>query len=199
MHSAFLVDVVEELQKGPFELWIAWAEDVGGGPGERPAETSRVKSFPQAPGDLGERLFSGLLRAMGTFDRVAAIGSDHPELRAETVVDAFDRLTTADVVLGPTTDGGYYLVGVRRDRLDRALFSGIPWSTEAVLETTLRRCDELGLRVELLPEGRDVDVPEDLEGLTQRLAEGSVHCRRTIATLRDLGRLPAKEGTSCGS
>ena len=88
MHAAFLGDVVEELQKGPFELQIAWAEDVGGEPGERPAKTSRVESFPQSPGDLGERLFSGLRHLSQTFSRVAAIGSDHPELRAATVADA---------------------------------------------------------------------------------------------------------------
>ena len=199
MHAAFLGDVVEELQKGPFELQIAWAEDVGGEPGERPAKTSRVESFPQSPGDLGERLFSGLRHLSQTFSRVAAIGSDHPELRAATVADAFTRLTGADVVLGPTTDGGYYLIGVRREILDQALFTGIPWSTEAVLETTLQRCEELGLRVELLPEGRDVDVPEDLDGLAERLASGGAHCQRTIATLRDLGRLPAAEEESCVS
>lgn len=199
MHAAFLVDVVDELSKGPFDLQIVWAVDGGEDSGQRPDETARVESFPQSSGDLGERLFAGLQRGARSFARVAAIGSDHPELRAETVAAAFERLDTADVVLGPTSDGGYFLIAVRRDTLDRALFSEIPWSTETVLETTLRRCAEKSLRVELLPEGRDVDVPEDLEELAARLAGGTAHCRRTFEALRDLGRLPATEGGPCES
>ncbi len=68
------------------------------------------------------------------------------------------------MVLGPATDGGYYLIGMRS--LEPRLFSGIPWGSARVLEATLDRCRRLGIVWTLLPSHRDVDRPEDLELLS---------------------------------
>ena len=120
----------------------------------------------------------------------AAIGSDHPTLAREHLEQAFRALETgSDVVLGPATDGGYYLIAVRAPVLTTSLFQGISWSTETVLAEQLDRCRRLGLRVELLPEASDVDTPEDLAALAIRLAGGGEDSPRTRRLLAAWGRL----------
>jgi len=74
----------------------------------------------------------------------------------------------ADLVLGPATDGGYYLIGMREPVPE--LFQGIPWSTPQVLKATLDRARELGLRVELLSPLMDVDTIEDWDEVKPTLA-----------------------------
>ena len=150
----------------------------------------------QADGDLGARLYHGLASAAESFEVVAAVGSDHPELALETVEEAFRRLEAgADAVFGPAADGGYYLVGLGRHAVRRELFEGIPWSTSRVLRATLRRCRRLGLEVSLLPPGHDVDVEDDLRRLAARLADREGECPRTRALLAEWGWLrgPAEE------
>ncbi len=201
LHAAFLGDVGESLSQGRFELRIAWALDEGEPqPTEEtilvgamvPSVVAAKAGFRQQGEDLGERLYHGLRRAADRFEMLAAVGSDSPELRADTVEDAFARLAAgADVALGPTRDGGYYLIALRRQSVRRELFEGIAWSTESVLEQTHQRCRELGLKVELLPVVDDVDVEEDLHGLSCRLTAGGEGSPRTRALLTAWGRLPA--------
>ena len=185
LHAAFLGDLVERMCDGDFDLRIAWALD----PGES-APDSPVPAFRQQGADLGERLFEGLEQAAAEHELVAAIGSDHPELPVSHIHSGFDKLAAgAQVVVGPTTDGGYYLVGATRQTLNREIFSGIDWSTERVLKSTLERCDELDLAVELLPTGADVDTAGDLARLASRLAEGECDCPRTVRLLRAWRRI----------
>jgi len=186
IHAAFLADVLASLAGGPFDLRIAWAlaegEEVPGTalPGER-----------QRGADLGERLYSSLAAAARQYPRVAAVGSDHPELSRGRVEAAFEGLETGtDVVLGPSEDGGYYLIGVRAEALRPEIFTGVPWSTEEVLATTLGRLGELGLSHTLLPTASDVDTPADLAALTARLAAGGgEECPHTRELLVRWGRL----------
>jgi uncharacterized protein len=98
------------------------------------------------------------------------IGTDSPTLPRECVDEAVALVMARDVdlVLGPTDDGGYYLIGLRRPC--PALFDGMPWSTSAVLSRTLERAQRLGLRVACLPAWFDVDTKADLERLAAELA-----------------------------
>ena len=187
LHAAFLGDVAESLARGRFRLEVAWALQ----PGEELADDLGLPGFRQRGEDLGERLYHGLERAGRRFERVAAVGSDHPELAPETVEDGFRRLAAgADVVLGPVPDGGYYLIGLHRRAIRRELFDGIAWSTAAVLAETQERCRRLGLAVELLPAGHDVDTASDLRRLAARLAAaGPTVAPRTRALLAAWGRL----------
>lgn len=191
LHAAFLGDVVESLGRGRFTLELAWALQ----PGEaEPEELLGVGGFRQRGENLGARLFHGLERAARRFELVAAVGSDHPELLPETVEDGFRRLAAGtDVVLGPVPDGGYYLIGLRRRALKRELFDGIAWSTASVLTETRRRCRALGLEVELLRAGHDVDVADDLRQLARRLGKpGGAAAPRTRALLAAWGLLPGR-------
>jgi rSAM/selenodomain-associated transferase 1 len=120
----------------------------------------RRRLLPQGPGDLGQRLARvfGLLCERG--QPAMIVGSDCPAMTASRIRSAADRLRRADVVIGPSLDGGYDLIGLGRSRPE--LFRDIPWSTGSVLETTLDRAREASLRVELLEATRDLDTPEDL-------------------------------------
>lgn len=184
LHAAFRDDLCERLAHGAFHLEIAWALDDG-----EELPRGSAPGLRQSGDDLGERLYHALATAARRFDAVAAVGSDHPELEARTVEDAFARLASgADVVLGPVADGGYYLIALGRDAVRRELFAGIAWSTETVLADTLARARSLGLATELLPPGHDVDRPEDLRALAERLAS-SRRCPRTRELLESWGRL----------
>ena len=185
LHAAFLADLLERLQRGSFQVQIAWAIETN-----EPLPGSSSPGFRQEGADLGERLYRGLRRLAGEYPLVAAVGSDHPDLPIERPAEAFARLEQgADVVLGPAQDGGYYLIAVSRQALGRALFSGIPWSTGRVLEATLQRCRQQGLAVELLGRESDVDTPADLERLAASLAARPAHCPRTQRLLTTWGRM----------
>ncbi len=198
LHQAFLEDLSASLGAAQLQLQVAWAlpPDPVADPAGLDLETLtrtlvRVPGavgFAQEGDSLGDRLFHGLSRAAQYADRVGAVGSDHPDLDAARLEEGFDRLQQADLVLGPADDGGYYFLAVDRDRLDRRLFEGIPWSTAGVLEATLARAHELDLRVELLPVGHDVDTGEDLAALCERL-RNSVRCPHTHALLTELAWL----------
>ena len=115
----------------------------------------------QPAGDLGERMTAAFAAAFAAgASRVAIIGTDCPGLRAEHLTQAFALLAEHDVVLGPATDGGYYLLGLRQPQPE--LFQNKEWSTETVLADTVADAHRLGRRVALLPELRDVDTAADL-------------------------------------
>ena len=116
-------------------------------------------SFQQA-GDLGQRMRCALFDALNDgCKRVILLGTDIPGLNAGILEQAFAALLKHDIVLGPSTDGGYWLVGLKRP-ID--LFQNIPWSTSRVLEQTLEQARHMGLTVCLLEFLSDVDTPEDL-------------------------------------
>ena len=115
----------------------------------------------QSDTNLGQRLKEALAAAFsGGVERVVIIGTDCPGLRTVHLNHAFAALHHSNIVLGPATDGGYYLIGL--NRCEKSLFRNIPWGTGTVLQTTLLRAAQKGLSVKLLETLSDVDRPEDL-------------------------------------
>jgi len=126
--------------------------------------------FPQRGTSLGEReanVFTDLL-AQG-FSQVVIIGSDIPTLPLAHLQAAFALLDDPenDVVMGPSRDGGYYLIGARA--LHPALFKEIAWSTITVFTETLAQARRAGLHVGQVPSWYDVDDADDLRELTREL------------------------------
>jgi rSAM/selenodomain-associated transferase 1 len=111
--------------------------------------------------DIGERMANAIkdLFYEGASKSVIA-GVDIPEIDAEIVRDAFKKLESADIVIGPAADGGYYLIGMKS--LHREIFRNILWSTEKVLKQTIDVIDNLKLKYETLITLSDVDTLEDL-------------------------------------
>ncbi len=117
---------------------------------------------PQPQGDLGDRLTAAFQTAFQEGYRAAiAIGTDCPQLDAATLEQGFLALQPYPLVLGPASDGGYYLIGLRQ--LVPSLFQGIAWSTASVLAQTVAQAAQAGLTPAYLPTLTDIDTPEDLE------------------------------------
>ena len=125
---------------------------------------------PQGGGDLGARLESAVSIAWAAGVRqVILIGSDNPDLMAPDIQEGFAALEETDAVIGPTDDGGYYLLGLRASPsgLVGQVFRGIDWSTERVFEQTLRSLCRDGLSYTTLVQRRDVDTYDDLAAMSQ--------------------------------
>ena len=124
--------------------------------------------LPQTPGDLGTRLENAFAETFARgFDQIAVIGTDCPEIDPAIFHETWTALDTADVVLGPSEDGGYYLIALAAPC--PALFQKIPWSTDRVLAETLALAAAENLDVHLLPTRCDVDTEEDWRNAERRL------------------------------
>jgi hypothetical protein len=144
--------------------------------------------WPQPEGGLGARMAAFFEAHLGgPSDRAVLIGSDSPTLPADYIEQAFRSLEHADCVLGPATDGGYYLVGMRGRCWP--LFEGIEWSSPRVLSQTVERVVSAEARLALLPPWYDVDTVADWEMLrghaaALRHAGGAGELEATLRVLR---------------
>lgn len=141
-------------------------------PPEREAEIKKWISGPfkyvaQEGKGLGERLNMVVNTAFSDgAQRVVVIGSDCPSLDSLTVNRAFWALLKRDAVIGPSEDGGYYLIGFNQTRHE-VLLDDIPWSSSQVLSYTLEKAKKAGISIELLSEKFDVDTVDDLKRISQ--------------------------------
>ena len=133
--------------------------------------TMNHRFFLQNGNDLGERLqnaFNSFFSA--GYSRVIMIGSDAPTLSPDILTEAFELLNQNEAVIGPATDGGYYLVGL--SKLNHKLFEDIPWSTDQVMAVTQQRLDQSKIKAGYLPIQSDVDTKDDLARLIDELKRG---------------------------
>lgn len=135
----------------------------------------------QSGADLGARMASAAARALGSAEAVVLMGGDSPDLPLAHVRDACVALGSVDVCIGPSEDGGYYLLGCR-STVPPLFDVGVPWGTASVLEATLHRVREAGLSHALLDPWYDVDAFSDVVRL-RRSIEGGVELPRTSAAL----------------
>lgn len=136
--------------------------------------------IPQQGVTFGERLGGTVARLIQRYSPVVLIGSDSPDLPAAFIARAFELLhADSDVVLGPATDGGYYLLGMRA--MQAALFERIDWSTDAVAQQTRERAAQAGLALADLPSWHDLDTVDDLQAL---VGPGAPLTRAFVAAIR---------------
>lgn len=116
----------------------------------------------QSGSDLGSRMLHAFKHSFKEGNEaVAIIGTDCFEITSGIIMNAFAGLITHDIVIGPATDGGYYLLAMKQ--IHGELFKDIRWSTSEVLKNTLAICTHLSLSVYLLPQLSDVDTEADLK------------------------------------
>ncbi len=121
---------------------------------------SDIRLFIQEGENLGDKMRRAIQdRFAEGYERVVIIGSDSPSLPVSYIYRALG--SDKDMVLGPSTDGGYYLIGMRGKVVE--VFNGVTWGTETVLRETFERLEKNGASLELLPVWYDVDSPEDLK------------------------------------
>lgn len=113
----------------------------------------------QSKGDLGDRITSALNDSFKICSSVVIIGSDCPQLSTSHIEEAFEKLKTSNIVIGPSHDGGYYLMGM--DRFYPFLFQDINWSTSTVFQETILQAKSKHLSITQLETLTDVDHEED--------------------------------------
>ena len=150
--------------------------------------------LPQRGEKFGERLYFAVEDLFDCgFESVCLIDSDSPTVPSENFQQAVELLSMREdrVVLGPSDDGGYYLIGLKKPH--RHLFEQIDWSTERVLIQTMQRATAIGLELKLLPTGYDVDDGVSLHRLRKELLAGTTSADAAPHTREFLASLVAQE------
>ena len=189
LYRAFLLDCATELAASQAAIKvIAYAPAKAVGVmRDLLAEVGEFAYVAQPETDLGGRMEALMQWGFATGnDRVVLLGSDSPSLPTEYIDLAFELLCEREVVLGPSTDGGYYLVGQRAGASQ--IFSDVAWSTGAVLAQTLERLK--GQSLGLLPPWYDVDTPAEVGWLKVHLeaivqAGGGIG-KHSLEVMRDM-------------
>lgn len=195
IYEAFLTDWCELLSGlSGIDLIVAYTPE-GSQPHLKAIIGDAVAYIPQSGNDLGERLTSATEWGLESgYEKIIITGSDSPTLPLTYITQAINGLNSCDIVIGPSVDGGYYLIGFSKENLTATLstiFEGIAWSTEDVFQQTIERIHTCNTKLHLLPPWYDVDTPEDLDFLhthlsAMRIAEGTVQAGKTDRILRDI-------------
>lgn len=125
-----------------------------------------VEAIAQRGDALGERICNAI-RDCSSYKKTIVIGSDTPNITSDIIHQAIHALDAADVVIGPSVDGGYYLIGMKQ--LDESIFDEIPWSTDAVFTATCSKLQAARCSFKVLPTLRDIDTLEDLQAVMPEL------------------------------
>jgi rSAM/selenodomain-associated transferase 1 len=166
--EAFLMDAVERFARVDAQRVLLFAPHDAASYFAKIAN-DRFTLMPQSTGDLGQRMLACLEHCFGAGARsVVLVGTDSPTLPLEFVAQAFAALEEADLVLGPATDGGYYLIGCRR--LLPRLFDKVAWGSSRVLGETIARFNLEAGRLALLMPWYDIDTLDDWIALRGHVA-----------------------------
>lgn len=170
LYKAFIKDTLNMAKEVCCEgSFVFYAGSSGQAPFLRRIKDSFVLKRQQG-NDLGLRMYHAATMGFNHgFEKVIIIGTDCVNLRASDINTAFKKLDKYDCVLGPSRDGGYYLIGLKKPIL--TIFSKMPWSTKEVLAETQKRLRILGKRMYLLRRLSDIDTPADLKNLTKTIAQ----------------------------
>ncbi len=177
LYKCFIADIMETIKMIDADIFIAATA-----PDNKNSKDYRWEAeypcFLQQGADLGERMYHAFcgVRRRG-YGKLVLIGSDTPDLPATYIDKAFQMLNKYEMMLGPSADGGYYLIALRKDTIDYEIFSDVSWGTSLVFGQTLERAEKAGSACGLLPVLNDIDLIDDLrrfykcykrEGMTSR-------------------------------
>jgi uncharacterized protein len=164
LYKCFVKDLMEMLVgRYPFEIFFY--------PSEAKQEVTywlgdEHTMVPQKGYDLGDRMRNAFEEVFSQgIDCAILIGSDVPDLPKLFIDEALEALKDYDAVVGPSHDGGYYLIAFTRDTFLTQVFSGIAWGTSEVFEETADILQKANLTVYILPKWRDIDTIDDLKAL----------------------------------
>ena len=186
LYTAFLLDTVElALKVSGVKVMVSCPT---------PEDADELKNIlPQAVGyiiqdnpGLTGALTEGFVKGLAAgFSKVLCISSDNPTLPGEYLAQGVQSLETSDLALGPTDDGGYYLIGAKK--VYPFLFNNMVWSTTTVMSETVKRAEEAALQVNVLPCWYDLDTGAELERFREELKsqepEAGFHTRQALSTV----------------
>lgn len=143
---------------------------------------------PQIQGTIGCKMASALTGAFDDgYDRAVLLGTDIPDLPLSIPEAALRALYRNDAVIGPSLDGGYYLIGFHRDAYSDRYFDIVAWSTDTVFSETMDRFAENKINAHVLPAWRDIDTWKDLRAFIYRNGRKKSDAPQTVACLRASG------------
>ena len=186
IYKNFVIDLLNTLNHGEYPYIISFLP---------PEAREQIRKWlgnthrymPQRGTDLGERMTNAFHAAFSEgFSHTILIGSDIPDLPYALIERAM-QLQDHDAVIGPSYDGGYYLIGFRNNSFLPQIFEEIPWGTSTVFEQTMKIFLRNDFKVRILPTLRDVDTIDDLRDLFNRNRTTEFMHSETIASL---SRLP---------
>jgi rSAM/selenodomain-associated transferase 1 len=196
LHGSLVLDAIERTKSLPgATLYVAGAPDLAHPFFKVLEGRYGARLLLQLGDDLGSRMSQAMeeVFALG-HSPVILTGTDLPSLPRQHLKQALDLLHTHDVVLGPTMDGGYYLIGLRRPVHD--LFRDIAWSTPTVLEDTQKKAASQGFSVTLLPECRDLDDLAALKTFIALAGKDKNLSKRTSSALQLIATRLQERGVS---
>lgn len=171
LHWAFLRDLAQVYEGVDAHLFVAYTADEGW-EALKPVFPVAWDFFPQEGDDLGQKMYHAMARVLGLgYESVVLTGADLPLLEPRHLLGGFAALENADVAIGPTSDGGYYLIGMKQPR--REVFSISGYGGSSVYERTVSAAENAGLSVAAAPVCDDVDTPEDLRHLASQCTPNS--------------------------
>jgi len=178
IHECFLMDLfnIFEYIKDDIDIFLTYTPE-----GNINIMKERIphylKYFPQVGDNLGERMANAIDNVLKRgYDEVILIGSDIPDILPCELIDAFKLLDNNDICLGPTFDGGYYLIGMKK--LYKNLFDNkLKWGKKSVLEGTIDIANSMELSVGLAAKHMDIDTKEDIFRLKERMDKGEFENR----------------------
>ena len=186
LYENFVRDIITTLEKCSFSFRIYFY------PPEKEDEIKKLwgenyQYAAQSGADLGERMKNAFLQEFAAdFKLVVLIGSDCPDLPAEIIEESFSALENGcRSVIGPSVDGGFYLVGFRKGAFCPDIFSGVQWGGASVLEKTMNILRSKEHQLTILPKWRDIDRRDDLDDLIKRSMETPFADSKTMKFLRD--------------
>jgi uncharacterized protein len=186
LYRAFVCDVLETAGRvGEVILFYT--------PEEKAEETrdlvgAEYRLLAQQGTDLGEKMALAFETVFARgLDKAVLMGTDVPDVPESMIREACEALDSHAAVLGPVTDGGYFLIGLKQEAYTRDLFRDIPWSTERVLEKTLERMRENRIECHVLSFWHDVDTGSDFNALKERLKSGQTRAPQTQACITTHG------------
>ena len=174
VHMAFLKDIAKLYPGCGADVFISYTEY------DDPSDLETLKNlfpyaldiFPQTGADLGEKMHTALLKVLDMgYESCVLTGSDLPLMTREHIISGFEALEKADVTLGPTADGGYYLVGIKKPCYP--LFSKQEYGCGSVYENALKAISESGQSFAPALPCSDVDTFDELLALKTKLDKSS--------------------------
>ena len=166
LHLCFLKDIAREIAKTDADIYVSYT---GGEPEKLRIVFGDAAAYMEQEGEnLGDRMLNAIksVKSYG-YDKIVLIGSDVPELSAPTIQDAFSKLDVADTVIGPTQDGGYYLIGM--NEVCEYAFNVEQYGVSTVYEDTVHSLNESGHTVIATDSYQDIDDANDVRGYIERM------------------------------
>lgn len=192
LHTAFMKDIFNTISTLNVDIIVYYTPERYRGTMQS-ILGDKVKLVPQGNGGLGERMYQGFSHCLAAgYEKCVLIGSDIPTISAEVLESAFEQLTHKDVVIGPTVDGGYYLIGMKEPV--KEVFDNKFYGIQTVYQSTLDSIKNAELTCFEAPVWYDIDTCEDLLFMLDRSLDVQGIPYHTLCCLRELGLINMEIG-----